>query len=63
MVPQGHAGCSEEVRRAQTSRATEGKRRTIGEEITRLLAAGFIMEVFHPDWLANPVLVLKKNNT
>ena len=44
-------------------RLAEGKRRTIGEEITRLLAAGFIMEVFHPDWLANPVLVLKKNNT
>ena len=44
-------------------RFVEGKRRTIGEEITRLLAAGFIMEVFHPDWLANPVLVLKKNNT
>jgi hypothetical protein len=21
------------------------------------------MEVFYPDWLANPVLVLKKNNT
>ena len=39
------------------------KRRTIGEEITRLLAAGFIMEVFHTEWLANPVLVLKKNNT
>ena len=44
-------------------RFAEGKRRTIREEITRLLAAGFIMEVFHPDWLANPVLVLKKNNT
>ena len=28
-----------------------------------LLAAGFIVEVFHPEWLANPVLVLKKNDT
>ena len=28
-----------------------------------LLAAGFIVEVFHPEWLANPVLVLKKNGT
>ena len=27
------------------------------------MAAGFIMEVFHPEWLANPVLVLKKNKT
>src|SRR3954465_1019710 len=35
----------------------------MGEEIARLLAAGFIIEVFHPDWLANRVLVLKKNGT
>ena len=41
----------------------EEKRRTIGEEVAKLLAAGFIMEVFHPEWLANPVLVLKKNKT
>jgi hypothetical protein len=26
-----------------------------------LLDAGFIKEVYHPDWLANPVLVPKKN--
>jgi hypothetical protein len=26
-----------------------------------LLDDGFIKEVYHPDWLANPVLVLKKN--
>ena len=26
------------------------------------MAAGFIMEVFFPEWLDNPVLVLKKNN-
>jgi hypothetical protein len=36
------------------------KRRTIGEEIHKLMAAGFIKEVFHPEWLANPVLVRKK---
>ena len=29
--------------------------------ITRLLAADFIKEVYHPDWLANPILVRKKN--
>ena len=34
--------------------------RAIGEEIAKLLAAGFIREVFHSDWLANPVLVKKK---
>ena len=42
-------------------RLSEEKRRVVGEEIARLLAAGFIMEVFFPEWLANPVLVLKKN--
>ena len=36
------------------------RRRAIGEEITKLLAAEFIKEVYHSDWLANPVLV-KKN--
>src|SRR3954464_9552742 len=44
-------------------RLSEEKRRVVGEEITRLLAAGFIMEVFFPEWLANPVPVLKKNKT
>ena len=37
------------------------KHRTIGEEIAKLLAAGFIKEVYHPAWLANPVLVRKKS--
>ena len=37
----------------------EERRKAIGEEVARLLAAGFIVEVFHPEWLANPVLVLK----
>ena len=39
---------------------SEEKRKTIWEEIARLMAARFIMEVLHPDWLANPVLVEKK---
>ncbi|WVZ63486.1 hypothetical protein U9M48_013113 [Paspalum notatum var. saurae] len=30
-------------------------------ELTWLKAAGFIREVMHPEWLANPILVLKKN--
>jgi hypothetical protein len=38
----------------------EEKRRAIGKEIHKLMAAGFIKEVFHPEWLANPVLVRKK---
>jgi hypothetical protein len=40
-------------------RFDEEKRRAIGEEIHKLMAAGFIKEVFHPEWLANPVLVKK----
>jgi hypothetical protein len=42
-------------------RFDEEKRRIIGEEIHKLLEAGFIKEVHHPEWLANPVLVKKKS--
>jgi hypothetical protein len=42
-------------------RFNEKKCKAIGEEIVKLLSAGFICEVFHPKWLANPVLVKKKN--
>jgi len=42
-------------------RFDEEKCRIITEEIHKLLMAGFIKEVHHPDWLANPVLVKKKN--
>ena len=38
----------------------EEKRRAIGEEVHKLMAVGFIKEVFHPEWLANPVIVKKK---
>jgi hypothetical protein len=41
-------------------RFDEEKHRAIGEEIHKLMVAGFIKEVFHPEWLANPVLVKKK---
>jgi hypothetical protein len=33
----------------------------IKKELAKLLVDGFIKEVFHPKWLANPVLVRKKN--
>ena len=36
------------------------KHRAIGEEIAKLLAAIFIKEVYHPEWLANPILVKKE---
>jgi hypothetical protein len=38
----------------------EERRRAIGEEIHNLSAVEFIKEVFHFEWLANPVLVKKK---
>jgi hypothetical protein len=41
-------------------RFDEERRRAIGAELRKLLEAGFIKEVFHPMWLANPVLVKKK---
>ena len=41
-------------------RFDEEKHRANGEEIAKLLTGGFIKEVYHPEWLANPVLVQKK---
>jgi hypothetical protein len=46
--------------RQHLRRFDEEKRRVIGEEIHKLLVAGFIKEVFHPKWLANPVLIRKR---
>jgi hypothetical protein len=37
------------------------KRKVIDEEVHKLLETGFINEVHHPEWLANPVLVKKKS--
>ena len=37
-------------------RFDDERRRAIGEEIAKLLAAGFIKEVYHSDWLSNPVV-------
>ena len=41
-------------------RFNDERHRAIGEEITKLLTVEFIREVFHSNWLANPVLVRKK---
>jgi hypothetical protein len=35
----------------------EERHQAIGVELRKLVEAGFIKEVFHPTWLANPVLV------
>ncbi|KAK1643426.1 hypothetical protein QYE76_061231 [Lolium multiflorum] len=40
----------------------EDRRKIIGEEVTKLLVAGFIVEVTHTEWLANPVMVEKKKD-
>ena len=42
-------------------RFNEEKCMAIGEEIAKLSADGFIREVHHPKWFANPVLVRKKS--
>jgi hypothetical protein len=42
-------------------RFDEEKHKVIDEEVHKLLKAGFIKEVHHPEWLANPILFKKKN--
>jgi hypothetical protein len=41
-------------------RFTPNKREAIKKELVKLLTAGSIKEVYHPEWLANPLVVLKK---
>jgi hypothetical protein len=41
---------------------TQDKKDVIKREIARLLDINFIKEMYHLNWLANPVLVPKKNN-
>ena len=35
----------------------------MGEELAKLLEAGFIRDIKHPDWLANLVMVPKKDKS
>jgi hypothetical protein len=42
-------------------RFAQDKQEAIKRKIAKLLAAGFIKEVIHPEWVPNPILV-KKNN-
>ena len=48
--------------RQPTRRLSDDRRKVVLEELAKLLAAGFIMEVLHPDWISNPVLVEKKKD-
>jgi hypothetical protein len=45
----------------QLCRFAQDKKDVIKREIARLLNADFFKEVYHQDWLANPILVPKKN--
>ena len=38
-------------------RFNDKRHRAIGKEVTKHLATRFIKEVYHSDWLANPVLI------
>jgi hypothetical protein len=49
-------------KRQHLRRFADDRRDAIKKELTKLLAASFIREVFHPEWLANPVLVRKNSN-
>jgi hypothetical protein len=72
MATYGYAGSPERTGRAQVEglssrlirqklcRFTPDKHEAIRAELARLVSAGFIREVLHPEWLANPFLVLKK---
>ena len=40
---------------------TPKRNKAVMEEVEKLLTAGFIKEVFYPEWLANVVMVRKSN--
>jgi hypothetical protein len=42
-------------------RFAQDKKDIIKKEIARLLDVDFIKELYHPDWLANPILVPQNN--
>jgi hypothetical protein len=48
-------------KRQHLRRFTDGRRDAIKKELAKLLMTSFICEVFHLEWLANPILVHKKN--
>jgi hypothetical protein len=39
----------------------DDRRDAIKKELAKLRATDFIREIFHPEWVTNPVLVRKKN--
>jgi hypothetical protein len=49
------------LKRQHLRRFTDDRRDAIKKELAKLLTVGFIREVFHLEWLVNPVLIRKKN--
>jgi len=49
-------------KKQQLRRFSPDKREAIKKELAKLIVVGFIKEVNYPKWLANPVLIEKKNN-
>ena len=44
-------------------RFSEPKRQAMREELAKLLEAGFVRDIKHSDWLANLVMVPKKDKS
>jgi hypothetical protein len=49
-------------KKQRLGRFAPDKRKAIKKELAKLLVAGFIKKVYHREWLAIRVLLLKKNN-
>jgi hypothetical protein len=56
-----HLGPKAKPVKQRLCRFAQDKKDVIKKEIARLLDVGFIKEVYHSNWLANPFLVPKKN--
>ena len=49
------------LRKQPPSRSFKDHYEAVKDEVTKLKQAGAIKEVFYPEWLANAVVVKKKN--
>ena len=62
-IIQHHLNVNPECKPVQQKRRIFAPERNeaVTEEVEKLLEAGFIREVFYPNWLANVVVVKKSN--
>ena len=49
------------LRQSNRKSGAQERDKAVAEEVRKLLEAGFIREVYYPDWLANVVMVKKSN--